>query len=114
MSAVTNDYKLGALQTTKMYPLMVLKAGGLKSKCMQHTTLRPEHLGRTLPCLFWLLTVAHNPQHCLACGCVTPVSASSSRAFFPEHPSLCPDFLLVNTSIIKLGLTIAAVQARLN
>lgn len=36
MSAVTNDYKLGALQTTKMYPLVVTKTGSLKSKCRHH------------------------------------------------------------------------------
>lgn len=109
MSAVNNDYKLGALQTTEMYHLMVLKAGSLST-----TTLPPEPLGRTSPRLFRLLTAAHDPRRCLACGYVTPVSALSSRAFFPEHPSLCPDFLLISTSVIILGPTIDAIQAPLN
>ena len=49
MSAVNNDYKLGALQTTEMYSLMVLKAGSLKSKCRQHHHTSSRASGKDLP-----------------------------------------------------------------
>ena len=49
MSAISNDYKLGALQPTKMYPLMVLKAGGLKSKCRQHHHTSSRASGKDPP-----------------------------------------------------------------
>ena len=95
VTAATDYHKLGGLKQQK-FILSILEARSPKSRGQQRQAPSEGSRGESVPCLFQLLGV----RHPLACGCITPISASVFMWLSPPFSVSVSLLSLIRTVVI--------------